>query len=199
MDTILVLYATREGQTRKIAEHVAAAFRSHGLAAQIADAAALPESFDLSGYRAAVLAASIHLGRHEREMVKFVKQHRAELDRMPTTFLSTSLSEAGAEDEHRTAESRAKASSDVQRMLDQFFAETDWRPTSARPVAGALLYTQYGRVVRFIMKQIAKNEGGSTDTAHDHEYTDWAALDRFVAELVSSGFHPAAGQAAAAR
>jgi menaquinone-dependent protoporphyrinogen oxidase len=30
------------------------------------------------------------------------------------------------------------------------------------------------------MKRIAKREGGSTDTSHDHEYTDWDAVARFT-------------------
>lgn len=41
------------------------------------------------------------------------------------------------------------------------------------------------------MKLIAKSEGTSTDTSHDHEYTDWAALDRFVGELLDA-IEPAA-------
>ena len=34
------------------------------------------------------------------------------------------------------------------------------------------------------MKRITKHAGGSTDTSRDHEYTDWVALDRFIAEWV---------------
>jgi menaquinone-dependent protoporphyrinogen IX oxidase len=30
------------------------------------------------------------------------------------------------------------------------------------------------------MKRISKQAGGATDTSRDHEYTDWAALDRFL-------------------
>jgi menaquinone-dependent protoporphyrinogen oxidase len=33
------------------------------------------------------------------------------------------------------------------------------------------------------MKRIAKHAGGSTDTSRDHEYTDWVALEQFVAAL----------------
>jgi menaquinone-dependent protoporphyrinogen oxidase len=73
-------------------------------------------------------------------------------------------------------------------MIDQFLKDTEWHPGVTRPVAGALLYTQYGPIIRFVMKRISKSEGGSTDTSRDHEYTDWAALDRFIDELVLDGF-----------
>jgi menaquinone-dependent protoporphyrinogen oxidase len=189
METILVLYATREGQTRRIAEHAGEWLRAHGQDARVLGVADLPESFSLGHYRAAVLAASVHAGRHEPEIVAFVKAHRAELERIPTAFLSVSLTEAGAEDGQRTAEARAKASADVQAMIEQFLTDTAWKPTTVMPVAGALVYTQYGMIVRFVMKQIAKKQGGSTDTSRDHEYTDWAALDRFLEALVDGAFH----------
>jgi hypothetical protein len=32
------------------------------------------------------------------------------------------------------------------------------------------------------MKEIARRAGGPTDTSRDYEFTDWAALDRFVAD-----------------
>ena len=193
MDPILVLYATREGQTRKIAEHVADALRSRGLTADVHDVAETQPQ--LAEYGAAVLAASLHAGKHEREFVRFVKEHREQLERMPAAFLSVSLAEAGAEDARRTPEARAEAARQVQETLDRFYEQTGWRPTATLPVAGALLYTKYGFLIRFIMKQISKKEGGSTDTTHDHEYTDWSALDRFVDALVQSGFRPGAAVA----
>ena len=74
-------------------------------------------------------------------------------------------------------------SGDVQKVLDRFFAETGWHPQHVKPVAGALLYTQYNFLIRFVLKHIAKQAGGSTDTSRNHDYTDWIALDQFVAAL----------------
>jgi len=117
-------------------------------------------------------------------MLQFVKKHRGELECLPTAFLSVTLSEAGAERSDVTTEENAQFVADVQKVLDRFFAETGWHPERVKPVAGALLYTQYNFLIRFVMKRIAKHAGGSTDTSRDYEYTDWVALDRFVAELV---------------
>jgi menaquinone-dependent protoporphyrinogen oxidase len=64
-------------------------------------------------------------------------------------------------------------------MLNRFFRETNWHPDHVKAVAGALLYTRYNVLTRFVMKYIAKETGGSTDTTRDHEYTDWENLDRF--------------------
>lgn len=184
MQPILILYATREGQTRRIAEHLAATVRSRGSAAEVMDAAQIPAGFALEAYSAAMVCASVHVGKHEAEIARFVKQHRADLERMPTAFLSVSLSEAGAEDSAAPPERRARSAADTKRMMDGFLKETGWHPSKIRAVAGALMYTKYNFLIRLVMKRIARSQGASTDTSRDHEYTDWEALDRLVDEFV---------------
>jgi menaquinone-dependent protoporphyrinogen IX oxidase/CubicO group peptidase (beta-lactamase class C family) len=185
MKPFLIVYATREGQTQRVAEHVAVTLQAHGVAAQLANAAELDKDLDLSEFGLVVLAASVHMQKHEREMVEFVKKHRAALLGVPTVFLSTSLSQAAAENTLHTTEERARARADVERMIDGFFEATDFRPSSHKAIAGALVYTEYNWLIRLIMKQISKSEGASTDTSRDHEYTDWIDLDKFAEALVS--------------
>ena len=184
MKPILVLYATREGHTRRIAEHIAATIRSRGYSADVADAAELPPDFSMDAYDAAILAASVHQEKHEKEMASFVKRFRDELECMRTIFLSVSLSEAGAQDLTATPEHRAEAAADVRKMIDAFLHETGWHPSKVHGVAGALSYTKYNSLVRFVMKRIARAQGASTDTSRDHDLTDWEALDHIVDEVV---------------
>lgn len=188
--SIVVIYATREGQTQRISEYLAAAIRARGLLANVVHAGLLPHGFSFDAYSAAIVASSVHRQRHEQEMIDFVKAYVAELEHIPNVFLSVSLTQAGVEDKNAPPERRARAKIDVRRMIDGFLAETSWHPEHVQAVAGALRYTKYNFVVRFVMKQIAKRAGGSTDTSRDHEYTDWAALDNLVKELtrnVSTG------------
>jgi menaquinone-dependent protoporphyrinogen oxidase len=173
--SIAVLYATREGQTRKIATRFGDDLRARGLAVEVHDLR--DGQVSIEGATAVVLAASIHIGKHEKEMVAFVRAHRDELARVPTLFLSVSLSEAGAEMRDRPPAVRAKASAEVHAVAEKFFVATGFRPTHLLPVAGALAYRHYNVLVRFIMKKIAAAEGASTDTSREHEYTDWAILD----------------------
>jgi menaquinone-dependent protoporphyrinogen oxidase len=76
-------------------------------------------------------------------------------------------------------------------MLERFFEKTGWQPRFAKPIAGALPYTRYGPLKRFVMKRIVKNMGGPTDTSRDYEFTNFAAVDdcvrRFVASLDAGG------------
>lgn len=184
MISVCILYATREGQTRRIAEHIAADLRWRGFAVEVTNVRDPTAASSLTACAAAILAASAHVGRHEPEMVQFVKTHRDLLEHLPTAFLSVTLCEAGVERSDATPEEHDQFVADVHKVLDRFFAETGWHPQRVKPIAGALLYTHYNFLIRLVMKRIAKRAGGSTDTSRDHEYTDWVALDRFVAAFV---------------
>jgi menaquinone-dependent protoporphyrinogen oxidase len=186
MKRFLVLYATREGQTRRIADHVADTLRSRGFSTDVVDAAHLPANLVVLNYCGAIVAASVHQQKHEREIFWFIKRHASELERIPTGFLSVSLSQAGAEDGTASPERRAQAAKDAQRMMDAFLADTKWHPLKSQAVAGALMYSKYNFIVRCIMKHIARRAGGDTDTTRDYEYTDWNSLDKFVDEMTLS-------------
>jgi len=195
MKPILLIYATREGHTRRIAEHVGALLAGQQRTFEIVDAAHRPPGFSLAAYGSAIVSASLHAGKHEPEMLQLVKGHLNQLQQIPTLFLSVSLSERTVEDPQAPAEKRAQAEADVARTIDSFLKDTGWRPSHVAAVAGALLYTKYNFVVRFIMKRIARKAGGPVDTSRDYEFTDWTKLDLLIAEFVESASTATAGAA----
>lgn len=178
MQRVGVFYATREGHARKVAERVGAALKARTLEVEVHDVKDTNAAEALVGSDAAVLVGSVHLGKHERELVAFVKAHRAQLDSMPTAFLSVCGAEAGAE-RGATPEARAKSAAHVGEELRAFVEATGWHPRHVRPVAGAFVFTQYNPLVRWVMKRVAKSEGMPTDTSRDYDFTDWVALDDF--------------------
>jgi len=177
-----VFFATRESHTGRIAARIATDLRAHGAEVDVFDVRT-DTPLEWSRYAAACVAASVHAGHHEPEMIAFVRRYRAELDRLSAGFVSVTLSEAGAEDPTRSSAERERAAADVRRMIDVFVTDTGWRPARCLPVAGALAYSKYNFFVRFIMKRIARKAGAPTDTSRDYEFTNWQALDRFVEQL----------------
>jgi menaquinone-dependent protoporphyrinogen oxidase len=183
MATVGIFYATRHGHARRIAGHVADYFRTHGFDADVWPVLNVPDGLDLGKYAANVITASVHAGRHEPEMVRFVARHRLELDKASNAFITITLSQASAERAEATHDRRNKAAAEVDRMTRMFIADTGWHPQRIQPVAGALLYTQYNPFLRFVMKWISRMAGGSTDTSRDHVYTNWAALNELAAGI----------------
>jgi menaquinone-dependent protoporphyrinogen oxidase len=119
-------------------------------------------------------------------MTKFAKQHRLDLEAIPSAFISVNLTAATAEIPKATADERAKAAALVENFLKVFYEKTGWHPKYVKAVAGAVPYTKYNPLVRFVMKCIVRNNGGDTDTSRDFVYTNWPALDQFVEEFASA-------------
>jgi menaquinone-dependent protoporphyrinogen oxidase len=181
-----VFFATREGHTCRIAERIAADLRGRGVAVDLQNVREARASIPWDTYDAVCVAASVHVGHHEPEMIAFVRAHRDELVKKSAAFVSVSLSQAGAQDAHASPEQRSRAAEDVKQMISTFVRKTGWQPAYVLPVAGALLYRQYNFLIRFVMKLIARKAGAPTDTSRNYEFTDWNALDQFVEVTLST-------------
>jgi menaquinone-dependent protoporphyrinogen oxidase len=191
MSRLAIFYATREGHTHKVADHLKALVEARGHAAEVIDVAGIQGRFDLAPFDGAIVAGSVHAGLHEPELRRFAARHAGVLETINAGFISVSLSEVTVEDRSRPSEARAEAAEAVRGMMEAFYAETGWRPRHAEAVAGALPYTKYGMLKRFVMKRIVRRAGGPTDTSRDYEFTDWAELDRFADEILDEVAPPA--------
>lgn len=174
---VLIAYGTSEGQTGRIAEYLANVIRSHGQEAFPVDveraSAPPPDRYD-----AVIVGASIHMGRHERNVVHYVRRNRATLERLPSAFFSVSLAAHDNTDEGHK---------EVEGYIEKFIQQTGWRPLMVGLFAGALLYTHYGFFKRWIMRKIARDKGSpDTDTSRDYVYTDWDGVNRFTEEFLET-------------
>jgi menaquinone-dependent protoporphyrinogen oxidase len=174
MKKLLVVYATTEGHTRKIATFVAEHLRAHGAVVDLVDSATPAAAAVQPIYGAVVIAGSLHEHLHQRSLAHFVKDNVAWLNAVPTAMISVGLAAALPD-----AESQAQARNNLQYFLN----ETGLKPTLAKCVGGALLYTKYDWFKRTMMRLIAKQMGKDVDDTRDHEYTDWDDLRRFVDEF----------------
>lgn len=167
---VLVIYATTEGQTRKVAHFVAETIEKAGHSVTLVDAADVTEKFELPSADLVIVAASLHLGCYQAAIIHLIKQHRAALAAVPTAFLSVSLAAAGDDDD-------LKGLADC---VEKFERETEWKPGTVEHVAGAFRFTQYDFFKRWALKFIALRRGEPSDTSQDYEYTDWEKLAEFV-------------------
>lgn len=171
---ILILYATLEGQTEKIAERIASRIRNnaHKVVTQATDH--LPADFKLDSYDAAIIGGPIHMGRYPKPLKKFVAKHHDWLNSKPSALFTVCMA----------INSQLPASrQEAENYGDKFRKETQWHPAQSVIFAGAVKFTQYGFLTRYIMKRISKHEGGNTDTSQDHEYTNWEAVEQFAEQF----------------
>jgi menaquinone-dependent protoporphyrinogen oxidase len=168
MSKILLIHASCDGQTEAIAERIADRVTrlGHHVTVRPFDA---PQTWREAGTADAIIVGGpIRVGRFPKGLEAFVGRRRNAIARVPNAFYSVSLSAANAEEPAR-------------RCMQKFGNATGWIPDDSAVFAGALRYTRYSPALRFVMKLISRANGGATDTSRDHEYTDWAAVDRFAA------------------
>jgi menaquinone-dependent protoporphyrinogen oxidase len=175
-----VFYATREGQAERVAEHIACDLRARHIETDVVNVKHVHDTFGWHEYDAAFVVASVHAGHHEKEMIQFVKHSTPELERLHAPFFSLTLSQAGAEVPNNTPAQRETAHADALRMVEDFTKESGWRPEHALTVAGALAYSKYNFVVKWMMKRIARKAGFDGPPTRDYEFTNWTEVDRFV-------------------
>jgi menaquinone-dependent protoporphyrinogen oxidase len=170
----LVVYATTEGHTRKVAEHVADRLHALGQRVALHDATDAEPDADFADVDAVVVAASLHEGRYQTGIVRFVTNRHGELSRTESVFLPVSLSAASSD-----ADDRANLDLSVER----FMTETAWRPNRLHHVMGALRCDKGDFFRRWSMKLIVKDAGAAAGPTV--ELTDWIALTETVDALVS--------------
>lgn len=170
---IAVIYSTTEGQTEKIAHHIAEYLRTHGVDVAVMHAGEVPLDYTLENSDGVILGASIHVGHHQKEVHSYVEAHVEELNAMPSAFYSVSLI---ANDDMDQAEE----------FIEEFSDETGWKPDHSRAFRGALQYSKYNFIKRALMRSISEQHGGDTDTSKDYEYTDWGRVQNFAREFYES-------------
>jgi menaquinone-dependent protoporphyrinogen oxidase len=169
MSRILVLYGTTDGHTAKVAAKVGQVLRTLGADVDVVEAGttdAQPEK-----YTGVIVAASVHARGYQPAVLRWVRRHAEALEGRPSAFLSVSLG---------VLQQDPGVQQELENIVNEFLHTTGWQPAMTQNVAGALLYTKYNWIKRWVMKRIVRKAGGDTDTSRDYEYTNWADLRAFA-------------------
>ncbi len=165
---VLIVYHSAEGQTARIADRIAEVLRDDGLDVDVRSTEDAPSP---AGYDGAVLGDPVHAVHHSRPFVRYLRDHAAALDALPTALFQVSLTSANPDEPH---------TADAQKIVTELLDRTALDADIVGMFAGRLAYTQYGWIKRHLMRSVVKREGGEVDMTRDHEYTDWAAVEEFA-------------------
>ena len=94
MKKLLITYGTTEGQTEKIASFTRDVLRDLGHDVEMRDVKDMGDTIP-AGYDGVIVGASIHMGKHDKHVVDFVRRNQYTLARMPSAFFSVSLAAHG--------------------------------------------------------------------------------------------------------
>ncbi|QGM80041.1 menaquinone-dependent protoporphyrinogen IX dehydrogenase [Otariodibacter oris] len=170
---ILILYLTRDGQTQKIAEHIASTFHDDTV-----EVLSLREHFHISSeklqsFDTIVIGASIRYGHFDPLLEKFIQQHYALLNSKKSAFFSVNL----------TARKANRNTPETNVYTRKLLAKIKWQPNIVKVIAGALYYPRYRWFDRVMIRFIMKMTKGDTDTSKEYEYTNWQQVSQFSEQI----------------
>lgn len=169
---LLILYLTRDGQTRKIAEQLAQDSGAETTLLSLRDHPNLTEA-DLDLFDTIVIGASIRYGHFDPLLEQFIARNHAVLNRKKSAFFSVNL----------TARKANRNTPQTNTYTRKLLAKIAWQPDVAEVFAGALFYPRYGWFDRTMIRFIMKITGGETDTRKEVEYTDWQKVRQFAHQI----------------
>ena len=180
----IVIYATHEGQTDSIGQEIARVMRGAGLPTDTYNVARSPAmQIAVDSYDAVVMGSPLHWGGFDSRIGWCMKEHRHFLETVPTAFFSVSLGAASDNNEEREAAAE---------LAKSFVARHHFDPKHLVCFAGALKYSQYGLIKKYMMHMIAQRHHADADTRQDYEFTSWDRVDGFAeafAQEVIEEFH----------
>jgi menaquinone-dependent protoporphyrinogen oxidase len=169
-----IYYATRDGQSRRIAEHISRRLAESSTLAPPQDlAVARPAPADLPAASVVVLVAAVRYGRHLPEADQFLAAYRLLNSPPPLALASVNL----------TARKPTKTTAVGNAYLRNVIARHRLTPALAVAFAGVLDYQRYGWFDRQMIRFIMLLTGGPTSPDTCVEYTSWPAVDEFAARI----------------
>lgn len=178
MKNVLILYATREGQTEKVAVTISRHLQKAGANVTLINAQdkKLTEDIALNVFDLLVFGASMHAGGIEPELVDFINSHQEQIELKIRSFFLVLLSAAT-----KDSKLREEWLNDARKKMDE---QINVQFQDVEMIAGALMYSKYPLPLKWIMKGIAKQAGEGTDISQDYEYTDWEQVEQYAEKLM---------------
>lgn len=168
----LMLFSTRDGQTREIAAYLCSQLSELDVETAMVDLNRT-DHVDWTQYDRVIIGASIRYGHFHPALDRFVKKHAAALQAIPSAFFAVNL----------VARKPEKRSPQTNSYTRKFLLRSPWQPDTCAVFAGALRYPRYGWFDRFMIRLIMKMTGGETDTSKEVVYTDWGQVADFAKEI----------------
>ena len=168
---MLLCYATRDGQSRKIALRIADRLAAAGIAVTPLDLeTGAPSSADLAQAPLVAAVLAIRYGKHLPQSARLIEAYRACANPPPLALASVCL----------TARKPGKDTAEGNVYLRKLIARNGLAPALAAAFAGRLDYPSYRWFDRIAIRFIMWITGGPTDPSVTVEFTDWTKVDAFA-------------------
>lgn len=184
---VLIVYASRHGQTARIARYMRGVLRAEGACVTLVSTGALPRGLSPATFDGAIVGSPVHFHHHLRGVGQFVRTHVDALNAMPSAFFSVSGLAGSADQKERDSAAQ---------LANDFLTRCGWQPSLTRPLGGILDYTPYNALLRWVMQRLARAHDEPAATSRGHELTSWEQVRTFVYDFTTILAHRRASRVA---
>jgi menaquinone-dependent protoporphyrinogen oxidase len=162
---VLVLYASKHGATKQIAEQVWRTLRENGLHTELREADEAP---DPAGYQAVVLGTAIYIGQWRSEASDWLQRHQASLSKMPLWIFASGPTGEGDPVELLKGETVPQKMQALMSVL---------KPREIRVFHGVLRPEEMNVLERITIKMVKAPLG---------DFRDWKAIENWALDIAQN-------------
>lgn len=168
MATILILYSTTDGHTKKICQRIQSMVERYDNEVKLVSID--DESLvGLELFDKIVVGASIRYGKHNKKVLDFVMSNEEILEDKASAFFSVNV----------VARKPGKNQPENNPYMQKFLRQVLWQPDEVAVFAGKIDYPKYRFFDRLVIRLIMYITNGPTDPKVAVEFTDWAQVESF--------------------
>jgi len=168
MSNIIILYSTTDGHTKSICQKIQSVVEQNGHEVKLYsiddDLQLELESFDKI-----VIGASIRYGKHNKNVLDFVKRNLKILENMPSAFFSVNV----------VARKPDKNQPDTNPYMKKFLQQVLWKPDELAVFAGEIDYQKYRFFDCMMIRLIMYITNGPTNLKTVTDFTNWEQVEDF--------------------
>ena len=168
MASILILYSTVDGHTRKICERLREVAERDAHQVAVVPLGDTPVE-ELASFDKIVIGASIRYGKHRPQVGEFINRNREILESRPSAFFTVNA----------VARKPEKSTPETNPYLRKFLKRINWKPPVLGVFAGMIDYSKYGFVDKTMIRFIMWMTKGPTALDAVAEFTDWNRVEEF--------------------
>ncbi|WP_050606091.1 flavodoxin domain-containing protein [Ruegeria sp. 6PALISEP08] len=177
--TVLIAFATVEGQTAKIARFISSVAKNAGFNAKLINTDEMSSHVSLDDVVKVVLLAPVHERRHPESFEAFVASNRDALMKRKSLVLSIGLKAAFASGREEARD-----------YLNEMLMRTGFEPNETALVAGAVRPENYGYFEREILEHVVLLGRKIDPRDGAQEFTNWDELTSIMIDFLG-GIGPA--------
>ncbi|MGA9139371.1 MAG: flavodoxin domain-containing protein [Methanocella sp.] len=171
----LIVYGTRGGATKQIADEMAKVFEGQGFTTTVTDAKA-SRGIDVGPFDLVVVGSSVWANKWKRQATAFLKRNRKVLANKKVALFSSGM--AGDDPAHREEAN--------QRIVKVAGAFPEIRPLALAYFGGCISFDSPNFMARFMANMMKKDfEKKGIDTSKPVDHRDWDAIRKWAAAVAA--------------